>query len=624
MPSSVQDKSFASTLTAAGDWVKTRINNIDIFDEHHQVEARTNPFYALGPIFYLVWFIVMFTGLVLIMWYVPTKSAAFDSILNIQNGIPIGGLMRGMHKYGADAMIIAATMRLYRMFINADYKPSKEFNIAIALVTLLLAMYSGLSGYLLIWNQRAFWATKVFATFPTYMDQFAVMGDFYQPLYKSLHLGWNTAEILLGGGAAITQNTMTRFFSFHLSLSLIPLIFVEIYFFKNAYKRVPLNWTKRSILILMIAFVAIALPAAQGSRSDPDVTPLPILSDWYFLGLYQMYKYLEPVVATYITMVIPVSVILLPFLDTFITGAEKDILKRPFILMMTFMGAACWIVFSYLIIVNIADIHYDPPFWRSFLYGTIDIGIAWQAILMLRNKNLQERAKQFVPAMVMFTICAIQSFAAYAYYYMALTEIFIDPLGHAAIYGLARPALGSNAEQIETIVRKLHSTSNSGVPLNKEYWNYHVTLDPGYIAVLGEPAGKPDLEKLSQLCKTSTSPFDFVTRLIPTFEVPEGPNGAYHAIKFTDPVAGPHPVYDTMADFMVNNRWAWDYCTLMDRLTPGLVKGGYPLTVPSVDWWWMIGGVLAGAASLLAALQAKQAQGRQAEPAKPAAPVAVS
>ena len=162
MPSLVQDKSIASALTAAGDWVKTRINNIDIFDEHHQLEAKTNPFYALGPIFYLVWFIVMATGLILIMWYVPTKSAAFDSILNIQNGIPIGGLMRGMHKYGADAMIIAATMRLYRMFINADYKPSKEFNIAIALVTLLLSMYSGLSGYLLIWNQRAFWATKVF------------------------------------------------------------------------------------------------------------------------------------------------------------------------------------------------------------------------------------------------------------------------------------------------------------------------------------------------------------------------------------------------------------------------------------------------------------------------------
>ncbi len=58
------------------------------------------------------------------------------------------------------------------MFLLADYKPGKELNIAIGLVSLLLAMYSGLTGYLLIWNQRAFWATKVFATFPCYMDQF--------------------------------------------------------------------------------------------------------------------------------------------------------------------------------------------------------------------------------------------------------------------------------------------------------------------------------------------------------------------------------------------------------------------------------------------------------------------
>ena len=220
-----------SVVNTAVDWVNTRIKGIDIFDEHHREEAKTNPWYALGPIFYLVWFIVMFTGCVLIVWYVPTKSQAFDSILHIQNAIPFGGLMRGMHKYGADAMIIAATMRMYRMFICADYKPGKEINIAIALVALLLSMYSGLTGYLLIWNQRAFWATKVFATFPTYMDQFPVMGDFYQPLVKSIHMGWNTAEVLLGGGAAITQETITRFFSIHLAFSLIPLIFVELYFY---------------------------------------------------------------------------------------------------------------------------------------------------------------------------------------------------------------------------------------------------------------------------------------------------------------------------------------------------------------------------------------------------------
>ncbi len=618
MPSTAQDKSIAHTLTAVGDWVKTRINNIDIFDEHHQAEARTNPFYALGPIFYLVWFIVMATGLILIMWYVPTKAAAFDSILNIQNGIPIGGLMRGMHKYGADAMIIAATMRLYRMFINADYKPSKEFNIAIALVTLLLSMYSGLTGYLLIWNQRAFWATKVFATFPTYMDQFAVMGDFYQPLYKSLHLGWNTAEVLLGGGAAITQNTITRFFSLHLAFSLIPLILVELYFFKNAYVRVPLNWTKRSVLIFMLAFVAVALPAAQGSRSDPDVTPLPILSDWYFLGLYQMYKYLEPVVATYITLIIPVSVVLLPFMDSLITGAEKNILKRPFILMMTLMGVTCWVVFSYLIIVNIANIHYDPPFWRSFLYGTIDIGIIWQAALMIMDKNPMSKSKGFVGALVMFALAGVQSLVGGVYYVMAQTEMFIDPLGHAALYSLVRPSFGAAAEEAENICRKMSPTGFEA-PVNKEFWDYHVLLDPGYIAKIGEPKGMQDLARLKELCKTTTSPFDGIIKMIPTFETAEGPNEAFKAITFSDAKRGPHPEYLTALDFMVNNRWAWDYCTLQDRTTPGKIRSAiaetapyYPLAIPSVDWWWMIGGPLAAVMSLLAALQAKAT--------KPAAP----
>jgi quinol-cytochrome oxidoreductase complex cytochrome b subunit len=611
LPSTVQDKSFASALTSAADYFKTRFANIDIFDEHYQNEARANPFYALGPIFYLVWFIVIATGLILIMWYVPTKAQAFDSILRIQNEIPIGGLMRGMHKYGADAMIIAATMRLYRMFINGDFKPSKELNIAIALVTLLLSMYSGLTGYLLIWNQRAFWATKVFATFPTYMDQFAVMGDFYQPLYKSLHLGWNTAEVLLGGGAAITQNTITRFFSLHLAFSLIPLILVELYFYKNAYKRVPLNWIKRSIIILILAFVSIALPAAQGSRSDPDVTPLPILSDWYFLGLYQMYKYLEPVVATYITMVIPVSVILLPFIETAITGPEKDIMKRPFMLMVTIMGGVTWVVFSALIIINIANIHTDPPFWRSFFYLTIDLGVVWQLYLIMANKDLVSKGKKFTACVVLAVVAFIQCFWAFAYTYMAKTEIFIDPLGHAALYAGARPFLGASADRAEALVRKLYPP-NGDPAINKEYWNYHVILDPGYISKIGEPVGKADIQALGEVAK-ATSPLDGLIGLMPTFETADGPNGTMKNITFSDPKVGPHPKYLGLSDFMINNRWTMDYCVTLDRLD-GKVKT-YPMKVPSVDLWWMVAGPICLLYALFVAFQCKGAQ--KAKPVKP-------
>lgn len=583
-------------VTAAGDWVKTRINNIDILDEHYRNEAKENPFYALGPIFYLVWFIVIVSGLLLMIWYVPTKAAAFDTIFTIQTEIPFGGLIRGMHKYGADAMIIAATLRMYRMFIMGDYKPGKEFNIAIGLIALLLSMYSGLTGYLLIWNQRAFWATKVFATFPTYMDQFPVMGDFYQPLVKSLHLGWNTAEVLLGGGAAITQETITRFFSLHLAFSLIPLIFVELYFYKNAYTRMPINWTKRIVVTMMLVVVAIILPAAQGRRSDPDVTPLPILSDWYFLGLYQMYKYLEPVVATEITLVIPLSVIALPFIDTWVIGPEKDISKRPLIFMVTLMGLLNWIAFSYLIIVNIANIHTDPPYWRDMLFLMVDIGIFLQLGLMFTTKDPMQRLKNAKGALVMGIVGAIQAVTAVWYYFMARTEIFFDPLLHSFLYWIFRPFGGDGLVKAENIVRQVWT-------VNKEYWNYPFVLEPASIAKLGEPAAKDKLLELAQVCQ-QTTPLDFIFTTIPTF------------------TPAPHAKYFSMIDYMVNNRWCFDYVNFCDRMNgvkQPTITTVYPLLVPDLDWIWMVAGFLVAAACFYGWFVF-----RQAKPAQPAAPAKVA
>lgn len=556
-------------ITFLWDFIATRFKNIDIFDEHHQLEAKTNPFYALGPIFYLVWFLTMASGLLLICWYVPTKAAAYDSIYAIQWHVPFGNIVRGVHKYGADAMIIAATMRVFRMFINADYKPSKEFNIAIGLVTLLLSMYSGLTGYLLIWNQRAFWATKVFATFPTYMDQFPVMGDYYEPLVKSLHLGWNTAEVLLGAGGAITQETITRFFSLHLAFSLIPLILVEIYFYNNNYVRMPLNWIKRTVVMLMLVIVAIILPAAQGRRSDPDVTPLPILSDWYFLGLYQMYKYLEPVVATEITMVIPVTVILLPFIDTWLCGPEKNILKRPFILMMTIMGGASWIIFSYLIIINVANIHNDPPFWRSISYLAIDAGIIWQMLLIWGSKDAKEWARGARPAVVAAVMGILQSVLAFLYYYMAKTEMFMGPLTQAFTYMTFRPFWQDKSAELEAVTRTL-VPKGTEMPYNTDF----TVAATSWIAKV--PSGDQALQQLEAL-KATPSGIDWLFQLIPTFNEKA-------------------PVYKSAIDYMVSNKWVYDYVTFHDRMNLSNLNPKpfevYPMHVPEVDWWWMIGGVV--------------------------------
>ncbi len=576
---------LVGALVKASDWLKTRFNNIDIFDEHFANEAKTNPFYALGGIFYLIWFIVMFTGLVLIMWYIPTKSSAFDSILNIQHHIPFGNIMRGMHKYGADAMIIAATMRLYRMFLSADYKPGREFNIAIALITLLLSMYSGLTGYLLIWNQRAFWATKVFATFPTYMDQFPFWGDFYLPLVKSLHMGWNTAEFLLGAGGAITQETITRFFSLHLAFSLIPLIAVELYFYKTGYKRIPINWLKRSVIIAMLLVVSVIMPAALGHRSNPDVTPLPILSDWYFLGLYQMYKYLEPVVATEITMIIPILVVLLPFIDNWVTGPEKSLSKRPLMFMITVMGFVNWAAFSGLIIANVANIHSDPPYWRDFLYLMINAGMLLQLLVYWRDRNIAQRARYAFGALVMGIFCLVQSLVALTYYYMARTEMFLSPVTQAFTYWLCRPFMGDNAARAEAAVRQLCALKS-----NPPYWFYQDLLQK-----TGDLPGRRELEALNSVAGSSTD-FDRLFQAIPTFL--------------------PGEQYKGLIDFMVSNRWCFDYITFCDRMN-GLVKP-YPVDVPPLDWGWMAAAPVCAAACFFTWLKFKS-QGTQKLTQKPTA-----
>ena len=383
----------AITLDAALKSVNDRLKNVDFFDETFVDKQRENVWYKLGPLQWLTWIVTIVTGALLVMFYIPTAEQAYDSLIVIQEHIPFGWLIRGMHKYGADAFIVICTLKMYRMFICADYKGNRELNLWICFFLMLLGFYSGLSGYLLIWNQRAFWATKVFATFPGYMDQFGINlaflgeGVVNQLLawgvptslpgksvaegagilldmkllntYINCNLGMVTQQILLGG-SAIGQATITRFYSMHMALSTIGLMVTELYFYSNKKKRFNLPWREGFLVIFMIAAASIIFPAEYGARANPSVTPLPILSDWYFLALYQMYKYIEPVLATFVTMLIPATVLLIPFFDR---GKEKSIAKRPLILALCVLGAANTLAFSTLIILNIANINNDPPYW---------------------------------------------------------------------------------------------------------------------------------------------------------------------------------------------------------------------------------------------------------------------
>ena len=107
-------------------FVQDRINKLDVFDETKVDLQKTSPWYQLGGMYYLAWMVVILTGVTLVSLYLPTTDQAFDSIEVIKNGVPFGSILRGMHKYGGDAMIIAATLKVYRMWFAAEYKNKGE------------------------------------------------------------------------------------------------------------------------------------------------------------------------------------------------------------------------------------------------------------------------------------------------------------------------------------------------------------------------------------------------------------------------------------------------------------------------------------------------------------------
>lgn len=382
----------AALPALAFQWVKERIDKIDLFDESKAALQAESPWYQLGGMYYLTWMVVLFSGVILVAIYLPTTAQAYNSVDVLAHNA-LGSILRGLHKYSGDAMIIAATLRVYRMWFTAEYKNKGELTFILAILLLVIAMYSGLTGYLLIWNQRAFWATKVFATFPTYLDitpaswawpwDFAhyksswlipnIVGAVTKVIGNLTHQGFSTSQILMGG-SSIGQATMTRFYSLHFALSLILLVTSELYFYKNRLKRINLKKPIVFLVLGMLLFTAIIFPAESGTRSNPEVTPLPILSDWYFLALYQLLKYMDPYWATLWTLGIPFVTIGLTFLDW---GPERNWLKRPIFTSIGIMAAIEFVVFSMLIIANMANIETDPPYWFTHMILMVTIGQFW-------------------------------------------------------------------------------------------------------------------------------------------------------------------------------------------------------------------------------------------------------
>ncbi|HET9879969.1 MAG TPA: selenite/tellurite reduction operon b-type cytochrome ExtP [Candidatus Limnocylindria bacterium] len=172
--------------------------------------------FCLGGISFFLFLALTVTGLYLMFYYVPSVSRAFQDIQAIETSVAFGQLVRNMHRWAAHLMVLTVFLHMIRVFYHGAYKPPREFNWVVGILLLFLTLMLSFTGYLLPWDQIAFWAITV-------GTQMAL----YAPL-----LGAESSFFLLGG-IEVGQNTLLRFYVLHvIFLPLIAAIFMIVHFWR--------------------------------------------------------------------------------------------------------------------------------------------------------------------------------------------------------------------------------------------------------------------------------------------------------------------------------------------------------------------------------------------------------
>jgi quinol-cytochrome oxidoreductase complex cytochrome b subunit len=192
----------------------------NIFFHLHPVKVsrkslRWNYSFGLGIIASILYGVLVFTGILLMFYYVPSVERAYSTMKEIQLSVPLGQFTRNMHRWAAHGMVLVVVLHMARAFYTGAYKPPREFNWIIGVVLLLLTLGTSFTGYLLPWDQLSYWAITVGTNIAGYAPA----------------VGPSMRDILLGG-AEVGQNTLIRFYTLHIALlplSLVLLISVHIW-----------------------------------------------------------------------------------------------------------------------------------------------------------------------------------------------------------------------------------------------------------------------------------------------------------------------------------------------------------------------------------------------------------
>lgn len=294
------------------------------------VPTHVNWMFTLGAALSVLLLVQLLTGVLLMIHYRPTGRDAFASIEAITYVVPLGGWVRSLHSWGSHVIVIAAIAHMWRVFFYGGYKRPRELTWMVGVALLAVLLGFGFTGYLLPWDQVAYWGTVVATEAPASLPV----------------LGPITREFMIGG-TEVAEATLGRFYVVHVILLPAALLgLMGLHLFLIRYQGIsPLQRTDEpeptaqqlrqagakpffphhvlkdgaTMYVALGVLVTLALlwPAHIGTPADPLNTPVGIKPEWYFLPAYQLLKYVPEIVGVNVPPLALGILLLLPLvIDT--------------------------------------------------------------------------------------------------------------------------------------------------------------------------------------------------------------------------------------------------------------------------------------------------------------------